>query len=587
MNKIITSLLSERERRVVALIKGNWLKLFCAMVCMMVVAATTAATAFLVKNMLDDIFVDQNERMLKLLPLGVGFIFFMRGVALFFKEYLMDYVGQGIIKRLRDNLYNKILDLPIRFFQKEETGVLMSRITNDVNIVKGMVSTAVTGGIEHFFTLIGLIIVIFYRDWKMALYAFTILPFAFWGIVAIGRRIRRVSTGCQEAMAELSSFLHETFAGVKIVKAFGMESFEKKRFFNKTEKLFRLEIKAVVARSLTSPIMEVATGFGVGFIIWYGGMRVFNGTTTPGTFMSFITAVLLLYTPAKKIAKVNNSVQAGLAAADRIFDVLDMHSDIFDKRDALALKPEPHSVRFDHVSFKYENEYVLEDIDIHAKPGEIIALVGESGGGKSTLVNLIPRFFNINKGTISVDNVDITNVTLSSLRNEIALVTQDSILFNDTIKNNILYGNRHATEDMVVQAAKAAFAYEFVQKLPDKFDTVIGELGNRLSGGEKQRICIARALLKNASILILDEATSALDATAEKLVQKALENLMKGRTTFVIAHRLSTIRYADRILVIDGGKIIEEGTHEELLALHNKYFELYEIQFSGINDNEN
>ncbi|MBU0991804.1 MAG: ATP-binding cassette domain-containing protein [Proteobacteria bacterium] len=577
------SILTDREKRVLALLQDSWLRLLAAMFYMMIIAATTAATAFLVKNMLDDIFVEQDERMLTLLPIGIAFIFLLRGVALFGKDYYMSYVGEAVIKKLRDNLYDRIMDLSLAFFHKEKTGVLMSRITNDVNIVKNMVSTSVTGAIEYFFTMVGLIMVIFYRDWKMALYAFTVLPLAFWGIVAIGKRIRRISTGCQVAMAELNSFLHETFAGTKIVKAFGMEEYEKKRFFEKTQKLFRLDIKAVVSKSLTSPVMEVATGFGVGFIIWYGGSRVFNGTTTPGTFMSFMTAVLLLYSPAKKIAKLNNSVQTGLAAADRIFDILDTRSDIEDHPDAIELEKISHSVRFDAVSFRYQKDDVLKGINIHAKPGEIIALVGESGGGKSTLVNLIPRFFDVTKGQIAIDNTDIRKIKIASVREQIALVTQDSILFNDTIRNNIAYGNRDATEEEILTAAKAAFAHDFVMRFPEQFDTMIGELGNRLSGGEKQRVCIARALLKNAPILILDEATSALDATAEQLVQQALENLMKGRTTFVIAHRLSTIRFADRIIVIDGGRIVEEGKHEDLLQKQGKYFELYNMQFEMAN----
>ena len=580
---LFDSILTDREIRVLVLIRESWFKLTAAMVCMLVIAASTAATAFLVKNMLDDIFVERNQMMLTLLPLGIAVIFLLRGLALFGKDYFMSYVGEAIIKKLRDDLYDRIMDLPLAFFHQEKTGVLMSRITNDVNIVKNMVSTSVTGAIENFFTMVGLIMVIFYRDWKMALYAFTVLPVAFWGIVAIGRRIRKISTGCQEAMAELTSFLHETFAGTKIVKAFGMEAYEKKRFYERTHTLFRLDIKAVVAKSLTSPVMEIATGFGVGFVIWYGGSRVFNGTTTPGTFMSFMTAVLLLYSPAKKIAKVNNAVQTGLAAADRIFDILDTTSDIEDAPDGVLLENRPHSVSFDNVSFRYERDDVLTHIHIDAKPGEIIALVGESGGGKSTLVNLIPRFYDVTQGRILVDGTDIRQIQLASLRREIALVTQDSILFNDTIRNNIAYGNQTATDAEIESAARAAFAYDFVMGFPDRFDTVIGELGNRLSGGEKQRICIARALLKNAPILILDEATSALDASAEQLVQKALENLMKGRTTFVIAHRLSTIRFADRIMVIDSGRIVEEGCHEDLMGQQGKYAELCNMQFEMAN----
>ncbi|MDL1963921.1 MAG: ABC transporter ATP-binding protein/permease [Deltaproteobacteria bacterium] len=572
-------IIKDRHKRLLFLIKENWLRLFFAMVCMMIIALATSATAFLVKPALDDIFLNKDSRMLTLIPVVIIIIYLLRGIGMYGHAYLMNYVGESVIRRLRNSLYDHIQDLPISFFHKEKTGALMSRITNDVGVIKGMVSTAVTGALKDTFTILGLTIVIFYRDWKMALFAFIVLPIAFIPVVKFGRRVRKISTGCQEMIADLSSFLHETFAGNKIVKTFGMESYEKKRFHEKTLNLFKLEMKAVIAKSLSSPIMEFLGGLGIAFIIWYGGSKVISGTSTPGTFFSFMAAVLMLYDPVKKLSGLNNAIQQGLAASDRVFDIIDKKSEIAEDHNPVEIRFNPHRVIFDNVFFKYDEEMVLKNISLDVKAGEILALVGMSGGGKTSLVNLIPRFYDVSRGAILVDGIDIRKASISSLRKQIAIVTQEPILFNDTIRDNIAYGNQNATDEDIERTAKDAYAYNFIQGFPDKFDTKIGELGSRLSGGEKQRICIARALLKNAPILILDEATSSLDTESEILVQKALENLMKGRTTFVIAHRLSTIGYANRIVVIINGLIVEEGKHEELLDLKGEYCKLYQSQF--------
>jgi subfamily B ATP-binding cassette protein MsbA len=579
MGKKRERIVKDRHKRLIALIKENWIRLAFAMGCMLIVAASTSASAFLVKPVLDDIFFKKDINMLKLLPAAVVIIYVLRGLGMYGHEYLMSYVGQSIIRHLRNSLYNRIQDLPLSFFQKEKTGALMSRITNDVNIIKEMVSNSVTGALRDCFTIVGLTIVIFYRDWKMALFAFIVLPLAFLPVVKFGRRVRRVSTGCQEAMADLSSFLHETFAGNKIVKAFGMEAYEKKRFSEKTLDLFELEMKAVVAKSLSSPIMEFLGGFGVAFIIWYGGYKVISGTSTAGTFFSFMTAVIMLYDPVKKLSNLNNAIQQGLSAADRVFDVIERESDIKESDNPVKIQSGHHRVTFQNVFLKYDDAMVLKNIELDVKAGEIVAIVGMSGGGKTSLVNLIPRFYDVSEGGIRINGIDIRKTSIASLRRQLAIVTQDPILFNDTIRNNIAYGNPNASFDQIESAAKAAYAYDFIQRFPDKFETKTGELGGRLSGGEKQRICIARALLKDAPILILDEATSSLDTESEMLVQKALENLMKGRTTFVIAHRLSTISYAHRIVVIVGGRIVEEGKHEELIALRGEYYKLYQMQF--------
>jgi subfamily B ATP-binding cassette protein MsbA len=545
------------------------------------VSGATTAMGYLIKPVIDDIFVNRDTAGLVILPLVVIVVFLVNGLGRYGQEYFMNYVGEDIIRRLRNQLYDRIQDLSLAFFQKERTGTLMSRITNDVNILKSMVSTAVTSSMRDMATIVGLTVVIFYQNWRMAIIAFFILPVAFWPIFILGRKVRRVSTGYQEAMADLSAFLHETLAGNKIVKAFGMEAHEKKRFFDQSRRLFQLELKGVVIRALSSPIMEFFGGLGIAFVIWYGGSEVIAGKTTPGTFMSFLACVLLLYDPARKLSHLNNTIQQGMAAADRIFDIIETRSDIEEPETPRPIAATPHDLQFENVHFSYGEQDVLTGIDLTVKRGKILALVGMSGGGKSTLANLIPRFFDVTGGRICIDGIDIRQFSVADLRRQISIVTQEPILFNETVRDNIAYGNPDAGEDQIVAAAQAAFAHDFIMRFPKGYDTMIGELGGRLSGGEKQRLCIARALIKDAPILILDEATSSLDSEAEAVVQKALDNLMRGRTTVVIAHRLSTISAADNIAVIVDGRIVEQGTHETLLSRKGEYHKLYTRQYAN------
>ncbi|OEU45164.1 MAG: ABC transporter permease [Desulfobacterales bacterium S7086C20] len=567
------------KSRVLPLVKPLWRRLLIAMVCMMLVGALTAAAAYLVKPVLDEIFFKKDMTMLKILPFAIMLLYLLKGLAYFGQAYLMNFVGHKIIKQLRDELYSHIQRLSLSFFDCHETGVLMARIMNDVNIVKAMVTKGVTGLIQHSFSIIGLVFVIFYRDWKLALIAAVVFPLATIPIVKFGRRMRRLSAKCQESMAGISSFLLETFTGNKIVKAFGMESYEDLHFFEKTYSLFKYEMKAVMVRAMSSPVMELLGGVGITLIVWYGGYKVIGGTSTPGTFFSFMAALIMLYEPVKKLSPINNMIQQGLAAVVRVYDILDTLSEIKEHETPKELKPGGHSLLFKDVSFKYSDDTVLKGVNLEVQAGEILALVGMSGGGKTTLVNLIPRFYEVTKGAILIDGIDIRELSLASLRSQIGIVTQDPILFNDTIRNNVAYGKPEASEQEVMEAARSAYAYDFVNGFSDKFNTVVGERGVRLSGGQKQRICIARALLKNAPILILDEATSSLDTESERAVQKALDNLMKGRTTLVVAHRLSTVRHADRIIVIVGGKIVEVGKHEELFSLNGEYRKLYDMQF--------
>ncbi len=580
MEKKNSRLTRTRQKKIIALVSQYRVKLLLAALCMIVVAASNGAMAFLVKPVMDDIFINQNRDMLLLIPGIAILVFFLKGAGSYGSEYLMNYIGEKIIRFFRDSLYEKITDLPISFIHREKTGALMSRITNDVNIVKGMVSMAVINLFRDFFSVIAFLFVIFYRDWRLALGAFIVLPLAFYPIVLFGRRVRRFSTGTQETMADLNSFLHETFVGAKIIKIFNLQTFEKKRFRKKTGLLFRLEMKKVMARALSSPVMEFLGGLGIAFIIWFGGLRVINGTATPGTFFSFLTAVMMLYDPVKKLSSLNNTIQEGVASATRIFDILEEKSDIREKPSPEILAGTVFDVEFDRVNFAYgENEPpALQDISLTAAPGEVLALVGMSGGGKTSLVNLIPRLYDVSSGRVLIGGKDVKDLSIKSLRDHISIVTQEPILFNESVRENIRYGRMDATDLEIENAAKAAFAYDFIQGFAQGFDTIIGELGSRLSGGEKQRLCIARALIKDAPILILDEATSALDSEAEGIVQKALENLMKGRTSFVIAHRLSTIDYASRVILLKDGSIREEGTHDQLMAQKGEYFKLQTMQ---------
>lgn len=577
----LTKLFKGRIGDLLRMVKDHRGRLFLALFAMVMVAATQVAIPFVLKHVLDDIFVNKDTQMLNLIPLGILVLFLVRGIAMYYQAYLMKFVGEKIVMRLRNRLYNRIQDLPLSFFQKEKTGSLMARITHDVSIVREMISDAMTGIVKDAVMILGFVAYIYSQDWQLALAATLVLPIAFYPITAFGRRIRRYSTGYQASMADMNVFLFETFTGNKIVKAFGMEAYEKARFDKKSSDLFRLQMKQVVVRALSSPVMDFLGGIGIAFIIWFGGHRVIAGTQTVGTFTSFIAAVLLLYDPVRRLSKFNNTIQQGMAAADRVFDIIEHASDIKEVDAPIIIPSGPHRVVFEAVHFGYgDDEMVITDINLDVRPGEIMALVGASGGGKTTLVNLIPRFFDVTKGKVLINGQDLRLASIESLRRQIAIVTQEPILFNDSVRNNIAYGRRNASQKEVEAAARAAYAHDFIVGFPKGYDTLVGELGDRLSGGEKQRLCIARALLKDAPILILDEATSSLDSKSEQLVQKALENLMQGRTTFVIAHRLSTIRYADRIIVVEAGRIVEEGTHQTLFDAQGPYYKLCNIQSS-------
>lgn len=566
-------------KRFLRLAKPHTGKFSMAMLCMLVVGATTSALAFLVKPALDEIFLNKNADMLKWIPLAVVLIYMMKGGCSYAQTVLMNFIGQRIVADLRAELYRKIQTQSLTFFTKNPTGVLISRITNDVSYIQGAVSEAITSLLKDSFTLVCLIFVIFYRDWRLAIIAMFVFPLAVYPITKFGKKMRQVATRTQVTMGSLITLLQETISGNRIVKAFSMEEYENRRFAGENERLFHLILKAISINAVSSPFMEFLGGLGISAIIFYGGYQVIHGHSTPGTFFSFLTALIMLYEPVKRLTNVNNTIQQGIAAADRVFGIIDLVPEIRNVPGALPLPRISKEIEIRDVSFRYEEAPVLKRINLTIHAGEVVAFVGMSGGGKTTLVNLIPRFYDITEGAILIDGRDIRDVTVESLRGQIAIVTQQTILFNDTVRNNIAYGDIVKTEEEIAAAAKAANAHDFIMRLPLGYDTLIGEQGTKLSGGERQRVSIARALLKDAPILILDEATSSLDSDAENEVQEALENLMKGRTTLVIAHRLSTIRNADRIVVLVNGEIREEGPHETLLACQGEYCRLYNMQF--------
>jgi len=554
-------------------------KLLIAMIAAFFVASLNGAQAWLVKPLLDKIFFEKNMSYLTLLPFALMTIFIVKGFFYGLNYFMLQTVGQKVILVMRTRLFDHVCNQPLSFFHNTTTGDLISRVMADITLLQAAISTVVVGLLRDFFQVIILLIVIFSMNWKLALISLIFIPMASVPIVKFGRIFRRLSVTIQEETANTSSMMHESITGAPVVKAFAMEKYESNRFRRQVTKLYDVLMEKARYYRFQHPLMEGIGGLGIVMIIWFGGKAVIAGESTPGTFFSFLTALFMIYDPIKGVSKVNVTVQDGLAAAGRVFTLLDVQPEIRDKKNAVALAPFQKQIDFKDIQFHYtEDTEVIKNINLSVKAGEVLAIVGPSGSGKSTLANLIPRFFDIQDGSIAIDGVDVRDVTLHSLRSQIGIVTQQTILFNDTIRSNIAYGDEETSEESIREAAANANALDFIENLPEGFDTIIGESGVKLSGGERQRLCIARAILKNAPILILDEATSSLDTESERKVQNALENLMKNRTTLVIAHRLSTIKDAHRIVVIKNGEIVEEGTHDQLLSLQGEYEKLYTMQ---------
>ncbi|WP_343560333.1 ABC transporter ATP-binding protein [Kiloniella sp. b19] len=558
-----------------------------ALLCMSIVAASTVMLAKQMEPIIDDIFLQQREDLLLPIALGVLGIFVIKGAATFGQSLLMQIVGLRIVATIQDQLFARLVSADMAFFHSESPGNLISRFMNDVNMLRNVVSTTLTSIGKDTFTAIGLIGMMFYQDWLLATVAFIAFPTAILPISRTGKRMRKVSRNMQNSMGNLTTRLDEAFQGIRHVKAYGMEKLERDRVGEAVGEVRNLHIKAARTGSFLSPVMETLGGFAIAVVVLYGGSEVIQGNKEPGAFFSFITALLLAYEPIKKLSKLNNALQTGLAAADRVYRILDSTPEIQNRPDATELVVTQGQVEFRNVTFAYEKDKAseggkpqtaLNSINLVAPSHKTIALVGASGAGKTSILNLIPRFYDVTEGTILIDGQDVRDVSMESLRNSLALVSQETQLFDDTIRANIAYGRMDAGEEEIIAAAKAAHAHDFIMSLPDGYDTEVGPRGSRLSGGQRQRVSIARAMIRNAPILLLDEATSALDTESERRVQEALKTLMEGRTTFVIAHRLSTIVDADIIYVMDQGQIVEQGTHAELLKLDGIYSRLSRLQ---------
>jgi len=572
----------KQYRRLLAYLRPYvWPHEVVAVACMLAFSGVESSIPFLAKYTFDQVFTQQHPEALPLAVVGVLAAAFLRGGLDFGAGYLTDWIGQRVVTDLRNQLTSHMQRLDVTYFNRRRAGQIVSRVTQDVSMVSSLVTDAVTSVFQDITRLIGLVAVAVYMDAVLALLAVCLFPIAALPLWYFSKRLRQTSRRMRENVGRLNAMLHENVQGNRVVKAFGQEGYEQHRFVEHNERLFRLFMRLSLLRAL--PITEVLAGIAVAGIIWYGGTSVMSGARTQGAFIGFIITLFLLYEPFKKLVRTNNTIQQGLAGAERVFELLDTPPQIVDRPGAAALDGVREAIEFDDVGFAYEpGEPVLRHIDLRIPVGQVVALVGMSGGGKSTLADLIPRFYDVTDGRITIDGRDIRDVTLTSLRGNIAVVTQFTFLFNDTIRANIAYGEPAVAMDEVVAAARAANAHEFIVEMPRGYETQIGDLGVRLSGGQRQRLAIARALLRNAPILILDEATSALDTESEGLVQEALERLMANRTTLVVAHRLSTIRRADRIVVLVRGRVVESGTHEELLARGAEYRKLYELQFRDL-----
>ncbi len=556
-------------------------KLIIAIICMIILAACTAALAWAMRPMLDEVLSGKNKTYIYLMPIGIIILYIIKGSAFYGQASIMAYIGQRIIYDIRKQLYEHLTSQSLNFFSHRKTGEMLGRITYDVTLLQSAVSTTVTSLMRDVVSIIFLLGVIFSQDWLLALLALVVFPVMVYPLVRFGQRMRQASYDGQVAMGQMSSLVEETIGGIRVVKAFGMENYERKRFKEITKEFMNHQIKAMKVQALSFPVMEMVAGLGVAGILLYGGLRVADGKATAGMLMAFIVSLLMLYDPVRRLSRANNEVQQGLAAAERIFEILDAPVDIQDPEHPKPMPSFQQNIVFDKVSLTYPQaeKPVLQHINLTINKGEVVALVGRSGAGKTTLANMILRFMDPSQGSIRIDGCDIRDVTQADLRAHMALVTQEVVLFNDTVLHNIAYGHDNIDLNQVIKVAKIANAHEFIEKLPQGYHTLVGERGVILSGGQRQRLSLARALLKNAPILVLDEATSSLDTESERLVQQAIDKLMQGRTAIVIAHRLSTIRHADKIVVLDEGKIVQVGTHDDLLKQGGIYAELYELQF--------
>lgn len=567
-------------RRLISYIKPYMPRLMAAVVCIVLAAAANLYVPWIMKDVIDKVLAQKDMLLLNGIALGIVVVFFFRGLFFYGQTYLVSYIAQRVIIDIREELYRHLQRLSLSYYEKRKTGTIMSYITNDVAALQTALIDSLIEMVTEGAILIGSLGTMFFLHWKLSLLTLVTMPVIAQAMKIFGRKLKASGTVMQEKVADITSVLQESISSVRVIKSFVREDYEIERFREQNLLNFRAQMKNTQIMATLTPVVEFLAALGVTCIIWYGGYEVVNGNLTAGALVAFLVYAVNLANPVKRLSRVFGNVQRAMAAAERVFSVLDTKPEIVDKPGAKDLPEIVGNVRFDRVTFEYKpGRAALSEITLEAEQGQMIALVGSSGAGKSTIANLIPRFYEIQSGSIQIDGIDIKDVKLRSLREQIGIVPQETVLFNGTIRDNILYGRLDADETEVVAAAKAANAHEFICAMPKGYDTQIGERGATLSGGQRQRISIARAILKNPRILILDEATSALDTESEKIVQAALDKLMVGRTSFVIAHRLSTILKADAILVMDKGRIVERGSHRELMELGGLYSNLYRIQF--------
>ncbi len=563
-------------RRLLEYLWPYWRVLLIAIVCMLFVAASNLILPWVIKDVVDRVLMDKDVYMLYWVIAAILIVFLIRGITTFGHRFLMGYIGQRVITDLRYSLYKHLQKLSISYYDKRRTGEIMSNLTNDIAALQSAIVENFVSLVQEGLIFIGSFISMVYLQWKLTILCLVIVPLVTGTIRFFGRKLHNSGRTVQEKLADVTSMLQETIQGVRIIRSFNRTDFEIQRFQSVNESNFNATVRTIRQQSQMTPFVEFFSAFAVTAIIWYGGMSVINGVMTSGELIAFLMYAINLANPVKRVAEAVGNIQKSLAAADRVFHILDTRPDTIEKENAKELVINDSCVKFKHVKFHYnEGHPILEDFDFTAQAGKTIAIVGPSGAGKTTVANILPRFYDVTGGAVYIDGVDIRDVTLSSLREQIGMVPQDTMLFNTTIKDNILYGRLDATDEEIWEAVRAANAEEFIKALPQGLQTMAGDRGVVLSGGQRQRISIARAILKNPKILILDEATSALDTESEKVVQDALDKLMIGRTAFVIAHRLSTIKHADHILVLNNGRIEEQGTHEELISRHGLYYELY------------
>jgi ATP-binding cassette, subfamily B, bacterial MsbA len=573
----------ERFKRLMRYVRPYRARFLGGFACSGMVAILTGVYAWLARPVLDGIFIEKNEQLLLVLPLAILAVAAVKALFSYGVGYLMAYVGNRVVADIRQELFQQLMRMPIGFHDSNTSGRLVSRIVNDVGLMANAASSVIKDMFQNALTFLAMVGVILYQDWKLAGISLVVIPLAGLTMVRVGKRLKKLAASGQAQMGDMSSTLQETFAGIRVVKAFGREAAEAERFQTRNQAFLATTLKTNQVWSIGHSHMEVIGVISIAIIIWYGGYLVINGTMTPGAFFSFMAAMLLAYTPVRKLSGANNLIQQALAAAERVFDVLDMKTEQAQTQGMVPLAGIHRAIEFQGVSLRYESQKIpaLTKVDLTIRPGEVIALVGSSGSGKTTLVSLLPRFYEPTTGRILIDGVPLDSYELQSLRAHIGIVSQEIVLFDDTIRNNIAFGRTGASQAEVEQAAKLAYAHDFILRIPGGYDALIGERGLKLSGGERQRLAIARALLRDPPLLILDEATSALDTESERIVQLALANLMKNRTTLVIAHRLSTIQNADRIVVLDRGTVVEIGSHEDLLRRGGSYHRLHTLQFQS------